>query len=395
MFPALSLSVYNKPLVYLDNSATTHKPALVIDGISDFYRTRNSNIHRGVHYLSEAATLAYEEARNKVKDFIGAQHSHEIIFTRGTTESINLVAFSYGEKFVHEGDEIIISALEHHSNIVPWQMLCERKNAKLKVLYFDQNTELHPEKLDELITPRTKLVSITWVSNLLGTVVPVKEMIEVAHAKGVPVMIDAAQAIQHFSIDVSWLDADFLAFSAHKAYGPTGIGVLYGKTEWLNQMPPYQGGGDMIETVSFEKTTYNQLPFKFEAGTGNFVDAYGMGLAIDFIRSIGIENIAAHEHQLMEYAVETLSRVENFMMVGNPANRAGAISFNLGSIHHYDVGMLLDKMGIAVRTGTHCAQPALEVLDIQGTVRASFAVYNTTQEIDALADALRFINNIF
>lgn len=395
LFPALELNVYNKPLIYLDNSATTHKPISVIDGISEFYKTKNSNIHRGVHHLSEAATKAYEDARIKVQSFIGAQHSSEIIFTRGTTESINLVAFSFGEAFIKEGDEIIISALEHHSNIVPWQMLCERKKAQLKILYFDKNTELKPDDLANLITYRTKLISLTWVSNLIGTVVPIQEMIQIAHKKGVPVMVDAAQAIQHMPINVKELDADFLAFSAHKAYGPTGVGVLYGKTKWLDQMPPYQGGGDMIETVTFEKTTYNQLPFKFEAGTANFVDVHATGLAIDFMQSIGMNQIMAAENALMDYAVDTLEAIEGISIVGKPAKRAGAISFNLGDIHHYDVGMLLDKLGIAVRTGTHCAQPALNLLGITGTVRASFAMYNTFEEIDALADALHYIKKIF
>jgi len=394
-FPILSQTLYGKPLVYFDNGATTQKPKQVIDVISDFYSSKNSNIHRGVHFLSDQATQMYEDARATVTKFIGASSKDEIVFTKGTTESINLVAFSYGEKFVSQGDEIIVSEMEHHSNIVPWQLLCERKKATLKVIPFNDNGELMLEKLDELITSRTKIISVTYVSNSLGTINPVKEIIEKAHSKGIPVLIDAAQAIQHISINVVELDCDFLAFSGHKIYAETGIGVLYGKEKWLNEMPPYQGGGDMIDSVSFEKTTYNHIPLKFEAGTSNIVGAISLAKAMDYISAIGLENIQHYEQELLSYATQKLSNISNLKIIGTAKEKTGVFSFILQGIHPYDTGMVLDKMAIAVRTGTHCTEPVMKHFDISGTVRASFSFYNTKEEIDKLYDGLLKINQMF
>ncbi len=387
-FPILEQQVYGKPLVYLDNAATSQKPLQVIDCISDCYKNINSNIHRGVHYLSERSSEAYENARSTVQKFVNAKFSHEIIFTRGTTESINLVAFSFGEKYVHEGDEILITAMEHHSNIVPWQMLCERKNAVLMVVPMSESGELNLVEFERLLTPKTKIVSVMHISNSLGTINPIKEIIRKAHSFKIPVLIDAAQSVQHTKIDVQELDCDFLAFSGHKLYGPTGIGVLYGKEDLLNEIPPYQGGGDMIHHVTFEKTVYNKLPFKFEAGTTNYVDAIGLAKGIDYILQIGIYEIAMYEHQLLQYATMKLSTIPGLKIYGNAKYKASVLSFLLENIHPYDTGMILDKLGIAVRTGSHCTQPIMDFYKIPGTVRASFAFYNTTQEIDVLFDGL-------
>ncbi|NOZ46419.1 MAG: cysteine desulfurase [Chlorobi bacterium] len=394
-FPILNRKVYGKPLVYFDNGATTQKPNSVISSINKVYKDINSNIHRGVHFLSAQSTDAYENARRVVKEFINAEHIHEIVFTSGTTASINLVAFSFGEKYISEGDEIIVSSMEHHSNIVPWQMLCERKNAKLKVIPFNEKGDLLIEEFKILLSEKTKLVAINHVSNTLGTINPVKEIINLAHKKNIPVLIDGAQAVQHITVNIQELDADFYAFSGHKIYGPTGIGVLYGKEKYLNTMPPYMGGGDMIKTVSFEKTTYNDLPFKFEAGTANYTGAIGLAEALNFVSSIGISNIRAHEKALLDYGTMKLSEIESLIIYGNSNNKTGAISFLLDNIHHSDVGMILDKMGVAVRTGNHCTQPVMDKFNITGTVRASFAMYNTKQEIDILFESLNKILEMF
>ena len=394
-FPALDQTVHGKPLLYFDNSATTLKPRVVIDAISDYYRTINSNIHRGIHYLSQRSTERYEQARETVCRFINAANSCEVIFTRGTTDSINLIAFSVGETFIEEGDEIIISAMEHHSNLVPWQMLCERKRCKLRFIPFDKNGVLDIETYKTLLNERTRLVSVTAVSNSLGTVNPIKEIIEIAHANNSLVMIDAAQAIQHMPIDVQALDCDFLAFSGHKIYGPTGIGVLWGKESLLEKMVPYQGGGDMIETVSLEKTVYNKLPFKFEAGTSNYVDAHGLAVALDFVGSIGLDVIARHEHQLLEQVTEGLNNIDNLTIYGQSPDKAGAISFLFNGVHPADVGMILDKQGIAVRTGTHCTEPVMQYYGIPGTVRASFGLYNTVEEAEILVNTIIRIGKMF
>ena len=394
-FPALHQQVHGKDLIYLDNSATTLKPQIVIDAISEYYSTINSNIHRGIHFLSQRSTERYEQARETVAAFINAKESYEVIFTKGTTDSINLVAFSFGETFLEEGDEIIVSAMEHHSNLVPWQMVCERKKCKLRFIPFDNNGVLDLEIYKTLFTERTRLVSVTAVSNTLGTVNPIKEIIDIAHSFNAVVMIDGAQAIQHMAIDVQALDCDFLAFSGHKIYGPTGIGVLWGKEALLDKMQPYQGGGDMIETVTLEKTTYNKLPFKFEAGTSNYVDAHGLAVAIDFVSSIGIETIARHEHELMLHAMEGLKTIENLTIYGNAPIKSGALSFLFNGVHPADVGMILDKQGIAVRTGTHCTEPIMQHYGIPGTVRASFALYTTVDEIDVLVNTLTRIGRMF
>jgi len=394
-FPALHQQIHGKDLVYLDNSATTLKPQVVIDSISEYYSTINSNIHRGIHYLSQRSTECYEQARETVARFINAKESCEVIFTRGTTDSINLVAFSFGETFLKEGDEIIVSAMEHHSNLVPWQMVCERKKCKLKFIPFDNDGVLDLEIYKSLFTERTRLVSVTAVSNTLGTVNPIKEIIDIAHSFNVVTMIDGAQAIQHMAIDVQALDCDFLAFSGHKIYGPTGIGVLWGKEALLDKMQPYQGGGDMIETVTLEKTTYNKLPFKFEAGTSNYVDAHGLAVAIDFVSSIGIETIACHEHELMLHATKGLKTIENLTIYGNAPIKSGALSFLFNGVHPADVGMILDKQGIAVRTGTHCTEPIMQHYGIPGTVRASFGLYTTIDEIDVLVNTLIRIGRMF
>lgn len=388
-FPLLDQEVFGYPLVYLDNAATTQKPVDVLDTLSKYYAYDNSNVHRGVHYLSQKATDQFEEARKTVQGFINAKHEHEIIFTKGTTESINLVAYSFGRAFIKKGDAVVISALEHHSNIVPWQIICDQVGAELRVIPMTDSGELHMEKYKSLLDDQVKIVSVNYVSNALGTVNPVKEIIESAHKKGIPVLLDVAQAIQHFPIDVQEMDVDFLAFSSHKLFGPTGTGVLYGKEKYLNQMPPYQGGGEMIETVTFEKTTFNQLPFKFEAGTPHIAGIIGLDAAIKYVQKIGLDHILKYEEDLMDYAVKTLSGIDQLQFVGTPSKRSGAISFNIKGIHPYDVGELLDKQGIAVRTGHHCAEPIMDYYKIPGTVRASFSFYNTHEEIDRLAAGIR------
>ena len=379
-FPILDTKIYNKPLVYLDNAATTQKPKCVIDTISNVYSTINSNVHRGVHHLSQVATIAMEDSRETVRDFIGAEHRHEIIFTRGTTESINLVASSFGNTFLKEGDEIVISTMEHHSNIVPWQLLQARTGVKLRVIPLAENCKLDMEAYKEMFNENTRLVSITHVSNVLGTTNPIKEIIDIAHSHNVPVLVDGAQSIPHKKINVQELDADFFVFSGHKVYGPTGVGVLYGKEKWLNAMQPYHGGGEMIKSVRFEKTTFNELPYKFEAGTPDYVGIIAFGKALEWAKALGIENIAAHEHELTRYAIEQLKTIPDMRIFGEPDG--AAISFLVGNIHPGDMGTILDRLGIAIRTGHHCAQPLIEHLGIQGTARASFAVYNTKEEID-------------
>ena len=387
-FPVLQQKVYGNPLIYLDNGATSQKPRVVIEKICSFYSLSNSSIHRGIHFLSEQATAEYESARNRVKEFINAEHDHEIIFTAGTTASINSVAFSFGEKYIKAGDEIILTEMEHHANIVPWQMLCDRKGCKLKIVPIDDNGDLLLEDFEKMFTPKTRILAITHVSNALGTINPVRKMIKTAHANNVPVLVDGAQSIQHGVVDVSDLDCDFFVFSGHKIYGPTGIGVLYGKEKWLEEMPPYQGGGDMIKNVTFEKTTYNDLPFKFEAGTTNYVGAVGLVAALDYLTETGREEIEEYESELTGYAHGKLSQVEGLKFFGTSANKIGIISFLIDGIHQYDAGMIIDKLGIAVRTGTHCAQPVMDHFGIDGTLRASLAFYNTKEEIDRLYDAL-------
>lgn len=393
-FPILEQQVYKKPLVYLDNAATTQKPQVVIDAMKRYYETINSNIHRGVHCLSQQATEEFEKARRCVQQFINASHDYEVIFTRGATESINLVASCFGRTFIGEGDEIIISAMEHHSNIVPWQFLCEERGAKLKVLPFDDDGVLCLDQLESLITPCTKIVAVTHVSNTLGTCNPVAEVIRIAHAHNVPVMLDGAQAVAHQPVDVQALDCDFYCFSGHKMYGPMGIGVMYGKEAWLNQMKPYQGGGEMISTVTFEKTTYNELPFKFEAGTPAVGDAIGLRTAIEYMQQIGIQNIARHEEELLQYATEKLQQINGLRIYGRAPHKAAVISFLIGNLHPYDVGVLLDHQGVAVRTGHHCTQPIMDRFGIPGTVRASFALYNTREEVDALVAAVERATNM-
>lgn len=388
-FPILGREVNGKPLIYFDNGATTQKPFQVIEAITRYYTDMNSNVHRGVHYLSQISTDAFEVTRRKVKAFINAQHEHEIIITKGTTEAINMVASCYGRAFIGAGDEIIISAMEHHSNIVPWQMLCDEKGCKLRVIPMNESGELDLKAYRSLFSNRTKLVSFTYVSNALGTINPAKEMIEVAHAQQVPVLVDGAQAVQHLAIDVQALDADFFVFSGHKMYGPTGVGVLYGKEELLNKMPPYQGGGDMIKDVTFEKTTYNELPFKFEAGTPNIEAGICLGDAIDYLEGIGLDAIKAYEDDLLAYATERLSAVEGIRFIGTAEHKSSVISFVVDGVHPYDIGVLLDKMGIAVRTGHHCAQPVMDAFGISGTVRVSLAVYNTKEEVDVLIGGLQ------
>ncbi len=388
-FPILREEVYGKQIIYLDNAATTQKPQSVIDTISDVYSKYNSNVHRGVHYMSDMASNEYELARKKLQKFIGAEHFHEVILTSGTTASINMLAFSFGEKYIKAGDEIIISHIEHHSNIVPWQMMCERKGAILKVIPMNEKGELIMEEYDKLLNNKTKLVSVTHVSNSLGTVNPVKELISKAHSAGAKIMIDAAQSIQHIPIDVKDLDCDFLTFSGHKMYGPTGVGVLYGKEKFLDEMPPYMGGGAMISDVTFAKTTYNKLPLKFEAGTPNFVDVIGLGEAVDFINNIGIDNIYKYENDLLDYTHSKLTQIDGLKVYGEAAHKTSVLSFNIKNVHPYDIGSLIDKMSIAVRTGNHCTQPIMDFYKIAGVVRASIAVYNTKEEIDLLAAAIK------
>jgi cysteine desulfurase/selenocysteine lyase len=393
-FPILSEKVYNKDLIYFDNAATTQKPRCVVEKIEYAYFHLNANIHRGVHYLSLKATEAHEAARLTAAEFLHAEKKEEIIFTRGTTESINLVAFSFGEAFCQPGDEVIVSAMEHHSNIVPWQMLCERKGMKLRVIPVSENGELDMVAYSSLLNEKTRIVSVAHVSNVLGTINPVKEIIRIAHEKNIPVLIDGAQAVPHLSVDVRELDADFYVFSGHKIYGPTGIGILYGKEKWLNAIPPYQGGGEMISTVTFEKTTYNELPFKFEAGTPDYVGSTALAEALRYINNIGLDNIAAYENELLHYAEQQLMEIENMHIIGTAKDKCSVLSFLVDGIHPYDIGMLLDKLGIAVRTGHHCAQPIMDMFGILGTVRASFAFYNTKEEIDRFTEALKKVINM-
>lgn len=388
-FPILSQKVNGKPLVYLDNGATSQKPKQVIESLVNYYSTYNSNIHRGVHTLSQKATDAYEQARNTIQQYINANNSCEVIFTKGATEGINLVAQSFSQHNLKSGDEILITAMEHHANIVPWQMVCEKTGAKLVVAPINKNGELIFDELKKIINKNTKLVSITHVSNALGTINPVKEIITLAHQFGAKVLVDGCQAVQHMAVDVQDLDCDFYCFSGHKIFGPTGIGVLYGKEVELNNLPPYQGGGDMIKTVTFEKTTYNELPFKFEAGTPPIAEAIALGVAINYINEIGIASIEKYEHQLLSYATKKISEIENVKIIGEAKSKAGVLSFVVKGIHPYDIGMILDKQGVAVRTGHHCAQPVMDFYKIPGTVRASFAFYNTFAEIDFFIEALK------
>lgn len=394
-FPILSRTVYDRPLIYLDNAATTQKPLCVLDAMREEYLNANANVHRGVHYLSQRATDLHEAARERVRQFINARSTDEVIFTRGTTESINLVSFSFGERFLNQGDEVILSVMEHHSNIVPWQMLAQRKGIGIKVIPIDDQGNLLLDTYEQLFSDRTRLVSITQVSNVLGTVNPIGKIIDIAHQHGVPVMVDAAQSAPHMKIDVQAMDCDFLAFSGHKMYGPTGIGVLYGKKEWLDEMPPYQGGGEMISTVSFEKTTFEQAPLKFEAGTPDYVATHGLAVAIDYMENIGLDNIARHEQELTRYCMQQLRTIENIRLIGEAEQKDAVVSFLVGDIHHLDMGTLLDRLGIAVRTGHHCAQPLMDRMGILGTVRASFALYNTLEEVDVLVEGVRKISKMF
>ncbi|MFZ0283575.1 MAG: cysteine desulfurase [Bacteroidales bacterium] len=394
-FPILARKVYDKPLIYFDNGATTQKPLCVLDAVREVYTTYNGNIHRGVHAMSDLTSEAYENARETVRLFINASKREEIVFTSGTTASINCIAFSFGERYVKAGDEIIVSNIEHHANIVPWQMLCERKGAVLKVIPVNDKGEIILDEYKKLLSGRTKLVAVAHASNALGTVLPVAEIIESAHSMNIPVLVDGAQGIQHGVVDVTATDCDFYAFSGHKIYGPTGIGVLYGKEKWLSELPPWQGGGDMVERVTFEKTTYNVLPFKFEAGTMNYAGAIGLAKALDYVSSIGREEIASREKMLLDYATELLSGIKKVKIYGNAGNKISTISFLLRDIHQYDTGMILDKMGIAVRTGNHCAQPVMDRFGISGTVRASMCFYNTTSEIDTLGTGIEKVISMF
>ena len=388
-FPILQSQVNGHSLVYLDNGATTQKPRAVIEAIGQYYETLNSNVHRGVHHLSQKATDAFEASRRKVQAYIHAKHEHEVIFTKGTSDAINLLAYSFGAQYVHADDEVIISGMEHHSNIVPWQMLCERVGAKLKIIPVLDNGELDMQAFEEMLHERVRIVAVTYVSNTLGTINPVEELISKAHHYDIPVFLDAAQAIQHIPIDVQALDVDFLAFSGHKIYGPTGIGILYGKEQWLDAMPPYQGGGEMIKEVTFAQTTYNELPFKFEAGTPHIEGAICLAAALDFLGELGLESIAAYEHELLQYSRATLSAIEGLRFIGEAKHISSVNSFLIEGLHPYDVGMILDKLGIAVRTGHHCTQPLMDRFHIPGTVRASLALYNTTEEIDILASGIQ------
>ena len=389
--PILNTKVYGKPLVYLDNAATTQKPQRVVEVLSSYYLTLNSNIHRGTHYLASQATERYEQVRRQVQQFVGARSHREIVFTRGTTESINLVAASFGQRYLHAGDEVIVSGMEHHSNIVPWQLACERAGARLRVIPFSDEGVLDLEAYQALFTSRTRIVACNHVSNTLGTINPVREITDIAHSHQVPVLIDGAQAVAHMAVDVQQIGCDFYCFSGHKMYAPMGVGVLYGREELLNEMPPYQGGGEMIQDVTFEKTTYNELPFKFEAGTPSVGDVLGLGAAIDFMMETGIDNIARHEAELLDYATRRLSEIPGLRIYGTAPHKAGVVSFLVGDSNSYDVGTLLDKVGVAVRTGHHCTQPIMDRYGITGTVRASFACYTTMHDIDALADGLKRI----
>ncbi len=394
-FPILTSTVHKHPLVYLDNAATTQKPWSVIKKIEEGYTRQNANVHRGVHFLSQMATEAHEAARATVQQFLGAAHTHEIIFTRGTTESINLVAYSFGETFLKQGDEVIVSEMEHHSNIVPWQLLQQRKGIIIKVIPFNQQGELDLTEYASLFSERTKLLAVTHVSNVLGTINPVKQLVQIAHKHDVPILIDGAQSVPHIAVNVQDLDADFYVFSGHKIYGPTGIGVLYGKEKWLDAMLPYQGGGEMIAQVSFEKTTFNELPYKFEAGTPDFIGSTALAEAIRYVQNIGMDQIAAYETYLLNYATQKLQQVGDVRFFGTSSHKSAVISMQVGDIHHYDMGTLLDKLGIALRTGHHCAQPIMKHYGIEGTLRASFALYNTTQEIDALIAGIERVKQLF
>ena len=394
-FPILSRKVYDRPLVYLDNAATTQKPLCVLDAMREEYLNVNANVHRGVHYLSQQATDLHEAAREKVRAFIGAAKTEEIVFTRGTTEAINLVASSFCEEMMKEGDEVIVTDMEHHSNIVPWQLQANRRGIVVRHLPFDEKGDLCLDQLEQMINERTKLVSMAHVSNVLGTVNDVKHVTTIAHKYGIPVLVDGAQSTPHFHVDVKELDCDFFAFSGHKMYGPTGIGVLYGKEEWLERLPPYQGGGEMIDKVSWEQTTFERLPFKFEAGTPDYVATHGLATAIDYISALGLDQIATHEQMLTHYCMEQMSTIDDMRLFGTSAHKDAVVSFLVGNIHHLDMGTLLDRLGIAVRTGHHCAQPLMTRLGISGTVRASFALYNTKEEIDILVNGIRRVSQMF
>ena len=394
-FPILGRTVYDKPLVYLDNAATTQKPLCVLDAMRDEYLNVNANVHRGVHYLSQQATDLHEAARERVRQFIGAAKTEEIVFTRGTTEAINLVASSFAEAMMKEGDEVIVSVMEHHSNIVPWQLRASRRGIVVKVIPINDQGELCIDEYERLFSPRTRLVSVAHVSNVLGTINPVDRIIAIAHQHGVPVLVDGAQSTPHMKIDVRQMECDFFALSGHKMYGPTGIGVLYGKEEWLDRLPPYQGGGEMIESVSFGKTTFERPPLKFEAGTPYYIASHGLAVAIDYIERIGLDNIAAHERSLTEYCMSQLANIEGMRLIGEAKEKDAVVSFLVGDIHHLDMGTLLDRLGIAVRTGHHCAQPLMERLGVLGTVRASFALYNTRDEVDALVAGIKRVSSMF
>ena len=394
-FPILSRTVYGKPLVYLDNAATTQKPLCVLDAMREEYLNVNANVHRGVHYLSQQATDLHEAARETVRRFINAGSTSEIIFTRGTTESINLVVSSFCDAFMQPGDEVIVSVMEHHSNIVPWQLQAARRGIALRVIPIDERGELRLDEMERLFSKKTKIVSVAHVSNVLGTVNPVDEIVRMAHAHGVPVLVDGAQSAPHFKVDVRSMDCDFFVFSGHKMYGPTGIGVLYGKEDWLDRLPPYQGGGEMIESVSFEKTVFERLPFKFEAGTPDYIATHGLAKAIEYMEALGLDNISAHEQKLTRYCMEQLRTVDGIRLFGESEHKDAVVSFLVGDIHHLDMGTLLDRLGIAVRTGHHCAQPLMDHLGILGTVRASFALYNTKEEIDTLVEGVRHVSRMF
>ena len=394
-FPILSRQVYGRPLVYLDNGATTQKPRAVVEAMTEEYYNVNANVHRGVHFLSQQATELHEAARETVRRFLNARSTNEIVFTRGTTESINLVATTFGDAFLNEGDEVIISEMEHHSNIVSWQLVQARKGIRLRVIPVTDNGELCLDEYERLFNEHTRLVSITHVSNVLGTVNPVKDMIAIAHSHGVPVLVDGAQSTPHFAVDVQELDCDFFAFSGHKIYGPTGVGVLYGKEEWLDKLPPYMGGGEMIKRVTFEKTTLIELPYKFEAGTPDYVATTGLARALDYVTALGMDNIYAHEQELTRYAMQKMADIEGMRFIGTPSHKDAVISFLVGDIHHLDMGTLLDRLGIAVRTGHHCAEPLMHRYGIEGTVRASFGLYNTLEEVDVLVEGIKRVSRMF
>ncbi len=396
-FPILSRQVYNRPLVYFDNAATTQKPRCVVEAMTDEYYNVNANVHRGVHYLSQQATELHEASRETVRAFINARSTNEIVFTRGTTESANLIASSFAEAFMHEGDEVIVSTVEHHSNIVPWQLQAARRGIAMRVIPMHDDGTLDLEAYARLFTPQTRIVSVTHVSNVLGTINDVERIISIAHDHGVPVMIDGAQSTPHFAVDMQKLDCEFFTFSGHKVYGPTGIGVLYGKEEWLDRLPPYQGGGEMIESVTFEKTTFERLPFKFEAGTPDYVASHGLATALDYVSRLGIDNISAHEHDLVSYAMRRMQEIEGMHIFGpqSAEKKDAVISFRLRDIHHLDMGTLLDRLGIAIRTGHHCAQPLMQRLGVAGTARASFALYNTREEIDSFVAAIERVGQMF